>query len=105
MAFYPIRLSVVLCRMLFRRIPLLVLPALLIACSCCAAQDKAAPSAGPDVLVLANGDTLHGKFVNEIENNSWRWSENPRVRRTRATDSARYPRFRAENGIRRRATR
>ena len=66
MAFYPIHLSVVLCRMLYRRIPLLLLP-VLIACSCCAAQDKAAPGAGPDVLVLANGDTLHGKFVNEID--------------------------------------
>ena len=66
MAFYPNYLSVVLSRVLDRRIPPLLLPAVLIACSCCAAQDKAAPGAGPDVLVLANGDTLHGKFVNEI---------------------------------------
>ena len=35
---------------------------------CCTAQSKpAAPSASsaPDVLVLSNGDTLHGKFVSE----------------------------------------
>jgi len=37
----------------------------------CAAQDKAdqdkkpAPNPAPDVLVLSNGDTLHGKFVSE----------------------------------------
>ncbi len=29
-------------------------------------QAKPAPNAGPDVLVLNNGDTLHGKFVNEV---------------------------------------
>jgi hypothetical protein len=34
--------------------------------SICAAQSKpAAPSPDPDVLVLSNGDTLHGKFVGE----------------------------------------
>jgi hypothetical protein len=32
----------------------------------CAAQSKPAPNPAPDVLVLSNGDTLHGKFVNEI---------------------------------------
>jgi hypothetical protein len=34
----------------------------------CAAQDKKAPAPppAPDVLVLANGDTLHGKFVKEV---------------------------------------
>ena len=33
----------------------------------CAAQDKpAAPNPAPDELVLANGDTLHGKLVSEI---------------------------------------
>jgi hypothetical protein len=36
----------------------------------CAAQSKPAPKPAantePDVLVLTNGDTLHGKFVNEI---------------------------------------
>lgn len=34
---------------------------------CAAAQSQAAPAHNdPDVLVLANGDTLHGKFVSEI---------------------------------------
>ncbi|HTW49515.1 MAG TPA: DUF481 domain-containing protein [Acidobacteriaceae bacterium] len=34
----------------------------------CAAQNKKAPAPAPapDVLVLANGDTLHGKFVKEV---------------------------------------
>lgn len=32
----------------------------------CAAQAKPAANPAPDVLVLTNGDTLHGKFVNEI---------------------------------------
>ncbi len=33
----------------------------------CVAQPKpAAPAAAPDVLVLSNGDTLHGKFVSEV---------------------------------------
>ena len=33
----------------------------------CAAQSKpAAPDPAPDVLVLSNGDTLHGKFVSEM---------------------------------------
>jgi len=32
----------------------------------CAAQNKApAPNPAPDVMVLSNGDTLHGKFVSE----------------------------------------
>jgi len=31
----------------------------------CAAADKKAPEPAPDVLVLSNGDTLHGKFVSE----------------------------------------
>jgi hypothetical protein len=31
----------------------------------CAAQTKPADAA-PDILVLSNGDTLHGKFVNEV---------------------------------------
>jgi len=38
---------------------------LLIAGRICVAQAKPADSA-PDVLVLSNGDTLHGKFVNEV---------------------------------------
>jgi hypothetical protein len=32
----------------------------------CAAQGKDAAAAAPDVLVLNNGDTLHGKFVNSV---------------------------------------
>lgn len=32
----------------------------------CAAQTKPAPNSAPDVLVLSNGDTLHGKFVDAI---------------------------------------
>jgi hypothetical protein len=30
------------------------------------AQSKPGPDPAPDVLILSNGDTLHGKFVNEI---------------------------------------
>lgn len=37
--------------------------ALLVAVWPCAAQDKKAAQAAPDVLVLSNGDTLHGKLV------------------------------------------
>jgi hypothetical protein len=33
----------------------------------CAAQTTPASDAAPDVLVLSNGDTLHGKFVNAIQ--------------------------------------
>ena len=33
----------------------------------CSAQSKPAPNPVPDVLVLSNGDTLHGKFVNEVD--------------------------------------
>jgi hypothetical protein len=36
------------------------------ACALCAAQAKPAADSAPDVLVLSNGDTLHGKLVNEI---------------------------------------
>jgi hypothetical protein len=32
----------------------------------CAAQGNAGASAPPDILVLNNGDTLHGKFVNAV---------------------------------------
>ncbi|HEX4758097.1 MAG TPA: DUF481 domain-containing protein [Terracidiphilus sp.] len=66
MTFASTRIVSLLGGIFYRRIPLLLLPGLLIAGRCCAAQDKAAPSAGSDVLVLANGDTLHGKFVDEI---------------------------------------
>ena len=38
------------------------------AISVCRAQNKPpAPNPAPDVLVLSNGDTLHGKLVNEID--------------------------------------
>jgi len=33
----------------------------------CAAQTKPTPKPDPDVLVLINGDTLHGKFVSSIQ--------------------------------------
>jgi hypothetical protein len=38
----------------------------LCASSTCVAQGKPAGENAPDLLVLANGDTLHGKFVNAI---------------------------------------
>jgi Protein of unknown function, DUF481. len=31
------------------------------------AQDKADAGASPDVLIVSNGDTLHGKFISEID--------------------------------------
>jgi hypothetical protein len=43
-----------------------VLAAVLSGGALCAAQAKPAANPEPDVLVLSNGDTLHGKFVNEI---------------------------------------
>jgi len=43
----------------------MLLPAMLaVTLVTCFAQPK--PAAAPDVLVLSNGDTLHGKFVNDI---------------------------------------
>jgi hypothetical protein len=47
------------------RVLLLLLLAAGVSCPCMA-QSKPADAA-PDVLVLSNGDTLHGKFVNEID--------------------------------------
>jgi Protein of unknown function, DUF481 len=46
-------------------LPLLAIIALALPC---AAEDKKPPepAPAPDVLVLANGDTLHGKFVKEV---------------------------------------
>ena len=32
----------------------------------CNAQGKPSPNPAPDVLVLSNGDTLHGKFISEV---------------------------------------
>ena len=53
--------------LLFRRAigPLLLVIAVSAALRCMA-QTKPAPNPAPDVLVLSNGDTLHGKFVNEV---------------------------------------
>ena len=55
-------------RSLFPRLDLcLLLAAALVSTLPCVAQTKpAAEAAASDVLVLSNGDTLHGKFVNEI---------------------------------------
>jgi Protein of unknown function, DUF481 len=41
--------------------------AVLSAAPTCVAQNKPAANPAPDVLVLANGDTLHGKFVSSIQ--------------------------------------
>lgn len=49
-----------------RPIDFLVLLLALPLCVRCAAEDKQAPAPAPDVLVLANGDTLHGKLVKEV---------------------------------------
>jgi hypothetical protein len=50
----------------FIRLPLL--GAVFCAVTICAAQTKPpAANPAPDMLVLSNGDTLHGKFVNEID--------------------------------------
>jgi hypothetical protein len=51
-----------------RNFTLLFLAAALPLAMTCPAQDKKAPAPAPapDVLVLANGDTLHGKFVKEV---------------------------------------
>jgi hypothetical protein len=50
-------------RFLFPR-PVVLLAVALSAALTCVAQTKPAPD--PDVLVLKNGDTLHGKFVNAV---------------------------------------
>jgi hypothetical protein len=54
--------------LLFRRIfsPACLLAALGGSLLCCAQGKPAVPNPAPDVLVLSNGDTLHGKFVSEI---------------------------------------
>ncbi|MGD0914635.1 MAG: DUF481 domain-containing protein [Terracidiphilus sp.] len=53
---------------LFRRAACALLTMMLGASLACAvkAQSAQKPAAPPDVLVLSDGDTLHGKFVNEI---------------------------------------
>jgi hypothetical protein len=49
-----------------RRNSVLLLLAMMPLTVTCAAQDKKPPAPAPDVLVLDNGDTLHGKFVKEV---------------------------------------
>jgi len=50
-----------------RAVRLLLLAAAACATLTCAAQDKPAPNPAPDVLVLSNGDTLHGKLVSAMQ--------------------------------------
>jgi hypothetical protein len=50
----------------FRSVRPLALIATLCAGILCAAQGKPATNPDSDVLVLSNGDTLHGKFVSEV---------------------------------------
>src|SRR5271170_8401433 len=51
---------------IFRYIRIAALIAVVSATEICAAQSKPeAPNPAPDVLILSNGDTLHGKFVSE----------------------------------------
>ena len=65
MSIFPFRMF----RSLFYRNIRITIPiAILGAMTTCAAQTKPstpAPDSAPDVLVLSNGDTLHGKFVSE----------------------------------------
>ena len=53
----------------YRLLCLLTLTITLGAGSSCIAQTAPAPNPATDVLVLSNGDTLHGKFVSEIDSN------------------------------------
>jgi Protein of unknown function, DUF481 len=50
----------------FRPIDFLMLLLALPVVERCTAEDKKAPAPEPDVLVLANGDTLHGKLVKAV---------------------------------------
>jgi hypothetical protein len=50
-----------------RAVRLLLLAAAVCATLACPAQDKPAPNPASDVLVLSNGDTLHGKLVGEMQ--------------------------------------
>jgi hypothetical protein len=55
-----------LCRSVLARNILVLLAVSLTSYCCCIAQAKnSAPEPAPDVLVLSNGDTLHGKLVKE----------------------------------------
>ncbi len=51
---------------LLRSVAACVLCAALCGPAICAAQKKTAPKSGTDVLVLTNGDTLHGQFVSSV---------------------------------------
>ena len=64
MSFFPFRTFI---SRLFRGLRTAMPAAALGAMAVCAAQSKppAPANPAPDVLVLSNGDTLHGKFVNE----------------------------------------
>ena len=53
----------------YRLLCLLTLTITLGAGSSCIAQTAPAPNPATDVLVLSNGDTLHGNFVSEIDGN------------------------------------
>ena len=48
------------------RLPILLFVAAFVPTLSCPGQSKPAADTAPDVLVLSNGDTLHGKFVSEI---------------------------------------
>jgi hypothetical protein len=50
-----------------RAVHLVVFAAAVCGALACAAQSKPASDPAPDVLVLSNGDTLHGKLVNEMQ--------------------------------------
>ncbi len=49
-----------------RAVRLLIVTAVVAAALTCGAQSKTVPDPAPDVVVLSNGDTLHGKFVSAI---------------------------------------
>ena len=51
---------------LLRSLCLFALSAVFTGGSYCTAQTTPAPNPAPDLLVLSNGDTLHGKFVSEV---------------------------------------
>jgi hypothetical protein len=51
---------------LVQTIRVLIITAAAAAALSCSAQSKTPPAPAPDVVVLSNGDTLHGKFVSAI---------------------------------------
>jgi hypothetical protein len=62
--------SLLFCRGIISRLPRAAVPIVsavaLFFFSLTSAAHLSAQDAGPDVLVLSNGDILHGKFVSEI---------------------------------------